>query len=209
MNPCPEGCCRRDQLTARSRSVHLPYLQNVRSEAIQHTRVKTSFTLCDESDARFAFIRVGYEAAVHCGAAHLRLLRALPTIRMAEDELDVRLHRVPERGAVRVGIDDERARTAEEVCEEVGEDVDCRLAGGERGEAHAVHFEFHVLGSQTQLEAWTGFSDVVPSVAIRHLQLGFDPAFVFCLCDGRRAFCFCTGGHYPPMGVIVHDSGYF
>lgn len=149
MNPCPEGCCNGDQLTTCGRTVQPPYLQDIRSEAIKNTCVKTRFTLCDETDARFPLICVGYEAAVHCGAAHLRLLRALPTIRMAEDELNVLLHRVPKRGAVRMGIDDERARTAEEVCQEVGKDVDRRLAGGERGEAHAVHFEFHVLGSQT------------------------------------------------------------
>lgn len=123
------------------------YLQDIRSKAIKNTRVKTSFTLSDESDTRFPLISIGYEAAVHRGAAHLRLLRALPTIWMAEDELDVLFHRVPERGAVRMGIDDERARTTEEVCQEIGEDVNRRLAGRKWGKAHAIHFEFHVLGS--------------------------------------------------------------
>lgn len=71
--------------------------------------MQTRLTLRHETNARPASICVRNELAIHRGLAHPRLLRALPAIRVAQHELDVRLDRVPERGAVRVGVRDERA----------------------------------------------------------------------------------------------------
>lgn len=129
------------------------HLKNIRSKPIQDTRVQTRLALRHEPDSCLPLVGIRNEPAIHRRAAHLRLLRALPAVRVREHKLDVVLDRAPQAGPVRVRVDDERARAAEEVREEVAEDVDRGLVPRERREAHAVHLELHGFRAQTQFEA--------------------------------------------------------
>ena len=109
--------------------------------------MQTRLALRHEPYPRAALVRIGNKSAVYRRAAHLVLLRALPAVRMREHELDVGFDRIPETVAVRVRVDDEGARAAEEVGEEVAEDIDGGLPVGKRREAHAVHLQLHRLWS--------------------------------------------------------------
>lgn len=117
-------------------------------QPIQHTSMQTRLSLRNEPNPRLPLIRIRYQPANNRRPTHLRLLRALPSVRVAQNELDVMLDGAPHGVAVRVGVDDEGVGAAEEVGEEVAEDVDGGFGAREWGEAHAVHFELHCLWSE-------------------------------------------------------------
>ena len=114
--------------------------------------MQTGLALRDESDPRPSFICIGDEPTQHSRSAHLGLLRAFPPVRVAQHELDVVCDGAPERVTVRVRVDNEGVRAAEEVGEEVAEDLHGGLPAWEGREAHPVHLELHRLRTEKQFE---------------------------------------------------------
>ena len=76
--------------------------------------------------------------------------------------MDVILDLVPENCAVGMGVGNEIACTAIEICKKVAKDVDGGLALGQGAEAHTVHVEAHGAGAKTKFEAGTWVSVSVP-----------------------------------------------
>jgi hypothetical protein len=127
--------------------------EDVVCESIQHTRVQTCLTLCDESNSGFAFVGVRYEISIYRSPAHLALLGSFPSVRVRQDELDVILDGFPHSGATGVTVDDEGPGAAEEISEEVAKHFDRGFRFRQMREPHAVHLQLHGFGTKTELEA--------------------------------------------------------
>ena len=92
---------------------------------------------------------IGNETTHDGGFAHLGLLRALPAVRMCQDEDKVMSEALPEPFANRVAVDDVLLCAFEHVLQEIGKNIDDRLVWGERREALCdIIFETNTLRSQ-------------------------------------------------------------
>lgn len=114
--------------------------------------MKTRFAFRDEPDPRTTLVSVRDQTAVDRSTTHLGLLCTLPAVWVTQNELGGMFDGLPHGVAVRMGIDDKVARAAKQVAQKVGKHVDGRLVARKEAEPHAVHVEFHSLGSQTKLE---------------------------------------------------------
>jgi hypothetical protein len=115
--------------------------------------MQTSFSFCDESYPRFSRVSIRNEAAINGSSAHFCLLRAFPTIRMAEDKLKVVLQGTPQSRAACVCIDNEVLCTLEEIAKVFSEDLHGGFSLWKGWKSHSVHFEFHGLRPQAKLES--------------------------------------------------------
>ena len=77
--------------------------------------MKTGLAFRDEADPRASHVRVWDQTAADRCTTHPGLLCALPTVWVAENELDRVFDGLPQGFAVCMGIDDEAAGAAKQV----------------------------------------------------------------------------------------------
>lgn len=131
--PCFEGFFKIKVRTKGGKGAETTNRKDLRSQATQHTRMQAHLSFSDEPDPGPSFISIRDQTTIDGGGPHVGLLWTLPSVRMAEHELNIMFYAREEGLTVGVCVGDERARAAEEVGEEIAKDVCGCFAFWERG----------------------------------------------------------------------------
>lgn len=82
------------------------YSQRIRRKPIHDTKMEARFPLGDEPDALTASVGVRDEPGDNCRPTHLRLLFALPSVRVREHKFHIAFEPNPHGASVGIGLRD-------------------------------------------------------------------------------------------------------
>ena len=95
----------------------------VYGETAVDAEVETCFSFCDKVNLGMSGYVVGDEPSPHGRLPQFRLLRSLPSVRMAEDKIDAGLYRGEQTRPITVGLGDKLPEASVEIAQHVGEDI--------------------------------------------------------------------------------------